>query len=415
MQDFVNILVSIRDTFSSYVVFSLGILLIFGYFLGRLAQLLKLPPITGYIVAGLILGDSLTGIIHVEMSQTLRAVTDVALGIIAITIGGEFGIQKLRRLGKQIVVITLVQLLATFGVVSIALIIFRLPVVYSLLLGAVASATAPAATVVIIEELRARGDFVDTLYGIVALDDVGCIILFALVFALANKILGSGGSEAGFMGIIGHAATEIGLSLFVGLLGGFILHFLISRSRSSNESLILSFGVILLVTAVAVSLKLSPLLANMMAGAVLVNISPKGQRALRALAPLTPPLYAAFFAIAGTELKLGILGTMSVLVPGIVYVLSRAAGKYIGVWTGATVVHSDKKVRNYLGLSMLPQAGVAIGLVLFVQATPLAAQAPPEIKLALSQMVNIVLFAVLINELTGPPLSKYAIVKGAEL
>jgi len=165
----------------------------------------------------------------------------------------------------------------------------------------------------------------------------------------------------------------------------------------------------------AISLDLSPLIANMMAGAVLINISSKGARALRSLAPLTPPLYAAFFAIAGTELKLGVLATGSVLIAGLIYIVSRTIGKYGGVWLGATIAGSEKKIRKYLGLTMFPEGGVELALVLLIQATPFVKSASPEIRLLFSQLTNIVLFAVFINFLIGPPLSKYGILRGTGL
>ncbi|RLB86169.1 MAG: hypothetical protein DRH10_10675, partial [Deltaproteobacteria bacterium] len=276
-------------------------------------------------------------------------------------------------------------------------------------------ATAPAATVVIIQELRARGDFVDTLYGIVALDDAGCLILFAAIFAFVGKYIGVGDGQLSIGGTIGHAVAEIGLSLLVGAIGGGLLCLITARNKRPNEVLILSLGMIFVITAVSISLHLSPLLANMMAGAVIINASKLGIVVLRAVAPLTPPLYAAFFAIAGTELKLNIIGNPTVILLGLGYIVSRAIGKYGGVWLGAQVSGSDNRVRKYLGFSMLPQAGVAIGLVLFLQATPIVASATPEIKSLFLQMTNIVLFSVLINELIGPPLSKFAIIKGAEL
>jgi Kef-type K+ transport system membrane component KefB len=416
MEPFLTFLIHIRDTFNDHVIFGVGVLLVMGYFFGKLAERVRLPAITGYIVAGLLLGDSISGIIHTEMTETLRTITEVALGIIAITIGSEFGFKKLRRLGAGIVLITLVQLFVTFFVVAFSLRWAGMAWPYALMLGAIASATAPAATVVIIQQLRARGDFVDTLYGVVALDDAGCVVLFAAVLALAGSMLGAAGGEAlSFMASVGHAFTEIIYSLILGVAEGAILHMLCHRNRRSNEMLIISLGVIFLSTAIAISLELSPLLANMTAGAVVINISQKGHRIFRAISPLTPPLYAAFFAIAGTELKLAVLANPVVLGLGVVYVLSRAAGKYSGVWLGALAAKVPRTVRTYLGFSMLPQAGVAIGLVLLVQASPLTAYASEAVKEQFVQMANIVLFAVMINELIGPPLSKYAIIRGAEL
>jgi len=416
MQIIADILIQIRDTFNHHVVFGVGALLIMGYFFGKLAERIKLPAITGYIVAGLILGDSITGIIHTEMTESLRTVTEVALGIIAITIGSEFSIQKIRRLGKGIIIITLVQLFLTFFVVSAALLLFHKPLSYALLLGAIASATAPAATVVIIQNLRARGDFVDTLYGVVALDDAGCVILFAIVLAWVGSLMGSALDQtASIIVPVFHAFSEIGFSLLVGLIEGIVLHLLTRNNHRNNELMIIVLGCIFVFTAIAISLHLSPLLSNMLAGAVLINVSRHSQRIFRVVGPLTPPLYAVFFAIAGTELKLSIIATPAILLIGVVYVLSRAMGKYSGIWLGAYLAKSPTLVRNYLGLSMLPQAGVAIGLVLILQASPLAANAPPEIKTMFLELANIVLFAVMVNELIGPPLSRFAIIRGAEI
>ncbi len=408
-------LISIRDTFNNHVVFGVGILLLFGYLFGKLAEKVGIPAITGYILAGLVLGDSITGIIHSEMSMTLRTITDIALGIIAITIGGEFSRNKIRRLGKGILIITIVQLLSTFFIVTVALTLFKFPFSYSLLLGAIATATAPAATVVIIQNLRARGDFVDTLYGIVALDDAGCVVLFATVFTLFCGMLGLSVEGEGFGIVMFNVLSEIGLSILIGIVGGAMLHLAIARNKNQKEVLILSLGSIFLITAVSISLNLSPLLSNMAAGTFLINISHRNSKVFRSIAPLTPPLYAAFFAIAGTELKLGMLGSGSVLLIGMIFILSRMIGKYSGVWMGATIAGCDKKLRKHLGLAMIPQAGVAIGLVLFIQASPIAQSAPDTVKFALDEMFNIVLFSVLINELVGPPLSKFAIIRGADL
>ena len=415
MQPLLDILIPIRDIFSRHIIFGIGILLVIGYYVGELAEKFRLPAITGYIIAGVLLGDSVTGLIHAEMTDTLRSITQVALGIIAITIGSEFSAKKLRRLGPGILIITIVQLIFTFLVVSGALLFFGMELFSALLLGAIASATAPAATVVIIQNLRARGDFVDTLYGVVALDDAGCVILFAGVFAFVGGMLGVGGGGGFFISTLGHAAVEIAFSVLLGAAEGVLVHFLTYRTKRPNALLIIVLGLILLFTAIAISLHLSPLLANMVAGAVIINLSRKGNRIFNALRPLTAPLYAAFFAIAGTELNLGLLSNWWILLLGSVYVIARGVGKYSGVWLGARMAGTDRKIRDYLGLSMIPQAGVAIGLVLLIQASPVLAGASPQIADSMARIVNIVLFAVMINELIGPPLSKMAIIKGAEL
>ncbi|KPJ53748.1 hypothetical protein AMJ39_03325 [candidate division TA06 bacterium DG_24] len=409
-----NIFIHIRDTFNHHVIFSMGILLISGYVLGKLAERVKLPPITGYLVAGLFLGESLTGIIHAHMAESLQTVTEVALGIVAITIGGEFALGKLRRVGKGVIIITLFQLLLTFAVVSFCLTVFRLPLVYSLLLGAIASATAPAATVAIVQSLRVRGEFIDYLYGVVALDDAGCVLLFAVILAFAGSMLGGEVSHGAWL-VIGHALREVLLSLVLGLVAGIITHVATVRKFKVNEILIISLGMIFLTTAMSISLNLSPLITNMMMGAVLINLSRKNYRIFGIIEPITPPLYASFFAIAGTELQLGLLANTAILTLGGVYVISRLIGKYAGVYLGAVTAGSTAKVRRFLGLCMFPQAGVAIGLVLFLQASPVLNGASGDAQVMMARIANIVLFSVFINELIGPPLSKIGIVRGLEL
>jgi Kef-type K+ transport system membrane component KefB len=412
--DVLGVLIHIRDAFNSHVVFSMGILLLAGYLIGKLAERVRLPPITGYLVAGLFLGESLTGIIHAHMAQSLQTVTEVALGIVAITIGGEFALDKLRRVGKGILIITIFQLLITFGVVSAFLVIFRLPLIYSLLLGAIASATAPAATVAIVQSLRVRGEFIDYLYGVVALDDAGCVLLFAVILAFAGSLLGGAAAQSAWV-VVGHALREVLLSALLGLVGGIAMHLVTIRKFKVNEILIISLGMIFLVTAMSISLDLSPLIADMVMGAIIINMSRKNYRIFRIIEPITPPLYASFFAIAGTELQVGLLANTAILTLGAVYVISRLLGKYAGVYLGAMAARSTEKVRRFLGLCMFPQAGVAIGLVLFLEASPVLSVTSTDTQLQMARIANIVLFSVFINELIGPPLSKLAIARGVEI
>jgi len=409
-----DIVAQLRDSFNHHILFGLAALLLAGYVLGKFANRLKLPVITGFIVAGFLLGESVTGIVHENISHYLTSVTEVALGIIALTIGCEFSAAKLKRLGWKIIIITTAQLLLTFIVVTFGLILIHVPIHVSILLGAIATATAPAATVAIVQSLRVRGEFVDYLYGIVALDDAGCVILFSAVFAIVSSIItGTGAGTAQIGHIIIHGLSEIGFSLILGLIAGFVLHFITYRQKLSNQLMILSVGMVFLVTAISVSLKLSPLLSNMMMGAVLINIARRNVRLLHVLEPLTPPLYAAFFAIAGTELKISEIASGTVLLIGLVYILYRMAGKYFGVLAGAAITKAPIEVKKYLGLCMFPQAGVAIGLVLFIETSPFFASASADTAGMMNLITSVVLFSVFINELVGPPLSKLGLVKGA--
>jgi Kef-type K+ transport system membrane component KefB len=400
----------LRDLLNVHPLFSVGILLMVGYGLGKLASRVNLPEITGFILAGILMGDTVTGIIPHHMGQDLRLVTEVALGLIAITIGGEFYAAKLRRLGSAIAIITVVQIMASFGAVTLALTLFGLPLPFAMLMGAIASATAPAATVAIVQSLRARGKFVDYLYGVVALDDAGAVILFGVVFAVATGFVADAGGHAGELVV--HAFREVGLSIVVGAVSGFLIHIFARRKSNGNEVLIITLGMLFLTTAFAIVFELSPLLTNMTAGAVVINLGPQNHRIFRFLEPFTPPVYALFFVIAGTELRPQILMQTEILTLGALYILARAAGKYGGVYLGSAWSGVEPEIRKNLGICMLPQAGVAIGLVLLIQASPLMTGLSPEYTRIVDTMVNVILLSVFVNELLGPPLARGAIIRG---
>jgi len=401
-------LLELRTAFSQDIVFGVGILLMGSYLVGTLAEKVKIPAITGFILAGLLLGPSCFGLVHENLDETLASVTEIALALIALVIGSEFNLKKLRTIGKPVLIITLFQLFGTFLLVTIGLVAAGMRLEYAAILGAIASATAPAATVAIIRGLKARGPFVDHLYGIVALDDAGCILLFASVAAIAGSSLGSGSS---LLSTVLPAVIEIFASLLLGVLFGWILHLLTGKRRRNSEILIISLGVVLILSAISCILHLSALLASITAGAVIANLSRNTPRIIYALDSITPPLYAAFFAIAGTELNLSVLASGQILFLGSVYVLARAAGKIGGIRIGAAAAHSDPLLKKYLGLGMLPQAGVAIGLVLYLDTMPYFILN----HTITTTLINIVLFSVLVNELAGPPLSKYAVIHGAEM
>lgn len=409
---FQNILLSV----SQHILFAIGILLISGYLLGKLAEKLKLPVITGYIVAGILLGESIGSVIELEMVKSLRPITEVALGLIALAIGGEFSRAKLKIIGKEVLIIAILQILITFVLVSLVMILLGFNFEFSLLLAAIATATAPAATVAVVQNLRARGKFIDYLYGLVALDDAGSVILFAVIFAFIGTMIAkvNGSSIAGGI-LIANALWEIILSLLVGVLGGYILHKATRKRQNKSEIMIISLGIVFITIGIAHPLHISPLLTNIMIGATLVNLSPKNQRISRILGTLTPPIYAAFFTIAGTELQLGIFAKPEILFFGIAFVIVRMIGKYSGVYLGAISCKSDSNVKNYLGICMFPQAGIAIGLVLMIQASPILANASSQIQNLATNMINIIIFSVFVNELIGPPLTKWAIIKGADL
>jgi Kef-type K+ transport system membrane component KefB len=404
-----EILELVREGFAHHIIFSAGLLLIMGFIMGQLSEKIKLPSITGYIFAGILLGEAGINLIHEENINQLNILSEITLSFIAVIIGCEFSFSKLRAYGRKVVVITLVQMFLTFGLISAGLIMLGLSTYIAFILGAIGAATAPAATVVIVEKLRARGEFVDYLYGIVALDDAGTVILFSIAFAIGSAVIS--GTEVNFwLGLL-HASKEIMFSIITGVIGGTLIHFSTRKSKNLGEMKIITLGIIFLTTSVCISLHLSPLIANMAVGMLLVNLSRKNIRILKALQPLTPPLYAIFFTIAGTELHLGIFTSGTALTAGLIFIVMRAIGKYGGVYASGHLLKLKPSISNWLGLALLPQAGVAIGLVLFVQGSSVVSAATPAIQLEITEMINIVLMSVFFNEVIGPPLAKIAIQK----
>lgn len=409
MELFYHILESIREGFSHHIIFSLGLLFISGFFLEQIVLKFKLPSITGYILAGIIIGDSVLGLIHPTNSQQLHLISEITLSLIAVIIGAEFSIKKLKKYGKNIIILTLFQLFFSFAFISFFLYIAKMPLYVSLLLGAIGAATAPAAVVVIVEQMRVRGDFIDYLYGIVALDDAGTVILFSITFAFSSSIIS--GVNLHLAHSLYSAFEEIFASILIGFIGGIAIHFLTIKKRNWNQIKIISLGIIFIVTSISITLKLSPLITNMMIGFMIVNINDRNLRILKILEPITPPLYALFFAIAGVELNLSIFSNYRVLFLALIFIFMRFLGKYFGIYLPAMMFNMKNNIKKYLGLSLLPQAGVAIGLAIFVRTSPVVAKASTAITYQISEMINIILVAVVINELLGPPIAKYAINK----
>ncbi len=417
MESFAALFIGLRDFFNHHIVFTLGMLLISGYLFGLIAQKVRLPSITGYIVAGLVLSQSVTGIVRPEMKESLASITEIALGLIALTIGGEFNISKIRRIGWQVVIITWMQAVLAFLLVTGAFIIAGLDVPYAILLGAIAVATDPATTVIVVRELRARGKFIDYLYGVVALDDAVAVFIFSISFAFAASMLGGGNTDTSVWHMVLHVGREIGGSILLGMFAGYILHLLTNRNIRKSEILIISIGLIFLSTSIAIVLHLSLIITNMMMGTMLVNLSGKNRRIFTIIEPLTPPVFALFFIIAGTELHLSVFVQLLVIGWGALFLITRFLGKTIGVYISSLMTRAPQNIRKYLGLCLFPQAGVSIGLVLYVQASPVISGSDLYIGdlHILIVLVNIILLNVLINELVGPIVTKYGVKKGADL
>ncbi len=406
----------LKELLGDHPMFTIGVMLFVGYLISKLARRLRLPTISGYIIAGLLMSHSITGVFPQGMHESFKIITEIALSLVALTIGAEFSATKLRRIGRQVTIVTLVQIVVVFTLVSTMLWLFGLGLPFALLLAVIATATEPAATVAEVQYLRARGRFVDYLFSMVALDDAICVIAFSLMFAFVSRLLYGGVVEESMaLSQSLWALREIGLSLLLGAVAGYVLSRMTWLKHGHNEIMLITVGIVFITTALAIVSNLSPLLTNLAAGSVLINMSPRNHRILRTLEPLTPPVYALFFVIAGTELDYRIIMQPGILLLGGVYIVFRSLGKYSGVYLGCRISGVGRPFRENLGWCMLPQGGVALGLILLIQSSPIISRInQPELDNMLVNMLNIVLLCVFVSELTGPPLSRMGIVRGCE-
>jgi len=401
---------------SAHPLFYLGILILTGYAGGRAAHALNLPRISGYIAAGMLLSPSLTGVLSSDvLEHDLALVTDIALGIIAFSIGGALEISKLRKLGKTIIVVTIVQAFVVALLVG-ASVIFLFPylpgasigpgntlVAVGLLLGAICAATAPAAVLGVVHEYKAKGPMTTVLLGIVTLDDGITLVLFSMAAGIAGSLGGKGVSllQTGFM----EPGREILVALLVGSGAGLLLRLLVPVVRRRKALLGLTLGTIFVTSGIAITLHTSSLLACMMLGLVLANTMNRPEQWFEAIEKIEEPLFAMFFVLAGAHLKIGALaaaGTLAALI-----IVTRTAGKLGGSYLGGVMSAAPAAVKKYLPLGLLPQAGVSIGLVL-------AAKEYVGDLSAARIMVNAILASVIINELISPLLVKIALIKSGE-
>lgn len=379
---------------------SLG--MIVGLLMTRIMKKINLPNVTGYLIAGLIVGPYCLNIFNHENIEGLSIVTDAALGFIAFSIGGEFKFSALKQLGAKIFVITFLEAVGASALVSTVLILAGFNAQLSLVLGAIASATAPAATLMVVRQYKARGPVTSTLLPIVAIDDAVCLMLFSILSSVAKSIGAKG--EFSFYETIVKPLIEIAGSLVVGFAVGFVLavatKFFLSRANRIS----------LVVTAVFLGVGLSELLGFssllfcMAIGAALANFSKVTDAVMEGTDRWTPPIFMLFFVISGAHFNFEVL--KSVGVAGILYLVFRSAGKYFGAMLGCVFTKAEKNVRKYLGITLLPQAGVAIGMA------QLSLTVVPDYG---EQIRAVILCATLVYELVGPLLTKIVLTKAGEI
>ncbi len=396
------------------ITFGIAILLATGLLFAKIAQLFHLPSVTGYILAGLALGPSGLEILTTEsVGHQLDHFTQIALMLLAFGIGEHIELRRLQAIAKDVTYISFIQAIATYLFVLVATYVVvqfvssssshRENFIMAMLLGAVAVATAPAALLLVVRELKARGPFTSTLMAVIAIDDGICIIVFGITISVGHQLLGNSATTP-LMGMLG-AFSEIFFSLMIGVATGFLLDLLLNKLQRREEMLTAGLALLLLCGEIARELHLSPLLAGMMAGFVIINRAKRDVRLFRALNNFEPPIYVLFFTLAGVHLDLKALWLAEWV--GVAYFAARIAGKYFGSFLGAALAGSTATVRNYMGLALIPQAGVAIGLVFIIDADP-------QFSNWTGVITPVVFAGVMVSELLGPSLVRFSLQKAGE-
>lgn len=377
----------------------LAIALLLSLLSSKLMKVVKLPNVTGYLIVGLLAGPYCLNLIPQATVDSLSIIPTVALGFIAFSIGAEFRISYLKKVGKAPVVIAITESLGAVLIVDLVLILTGNDVPFSICLGAIAAATAPAATLMVVKQYKAKGELTDTLLAVVALDDATALMFFGISVAIA-KTMEQGGADSVLMTILNPILEILG-ALVLGAVLGFIFRLLVKWFTGRGTRLGVTYALIFATIGIAEQLGLSSLLACMMLGAVLANTSTVSDMIFEQTDRMTPPIFMMFFFLSGAALDLSIIPEVGLI--GILYVVFRVVGKVGGAAIGGKISHASAKVQKYLGFTLVPQAGVAIGLA--TTAMTVVPDYGPRIR-------TIILCGTVIYELTGPVITKLAL-KGA--
>lgn len=381
---------------TSGMILSLSIILFSGFLFTRITKKLHLPNVTGYILTGIILGPFVLHIIPDHFIRDLDFITDTALAFIAFGVGKYFKLSALKKNGKQVLIVTIFESLGAGIIITITMIyIFHLPVSFSLLLGAIGCATAPASTIMTIRQYHAKGPFVDMVLQVTALDDAVALIAFSISTAFIQSI--NNGDSMNLQVFILPIIYNI-IALFIGGSCGYALHRMISDKRSSDHKLVIVIAIILLLSGICTMLNISPLLSCMVLGTVYINLS-SNKDLFRQVNAFTPPILLLFFVVSGMNLNMHSLMEAGII--GIGYFIVRILGKMIGSYTGCHISHTSSVIQKNLGYALIPQAGVSIGLAALGQRL-----LPTSEGILLS---TIILSSAVLYEMIGPACAKYAL------
>lgn len=382
------------------IILALAIILLMGALGGKLARkYFKLPSVTGYIFMGMILGPSVFNIIDSEITQSFGPLNDVALGVLAVSIGGELKFSFLRSIWANLCRVFIAEAIITFVLVGLITTIISNSLLIGLILATLSLASAPNTTIAVFRDFRLKGDFPPTVLSLVALDNIICLLLFSIVLGVFG-VMGEGGTNAGHV-IVLSVILNLLFSILLGVLIGFVLKKLSLKVRSDNELLILCLGFIFLGIGISIHWGLQPLFTAMIIGLIVVNFSARSQRIFTVLQRVDPPILVAFLTLAGLKIDLGQLSVVGLL--GLGYILSRFLGKIIGgYYGGRSCPNLQDSYKANLGPALTPQAGVAVGLSIMVER---------ELPFVEGQILTVILGAVIVFEIVGPLLLKKSLYK----
>lgn len=419
------------------LIFKLAIVLLVGFIGGKVAKKLQLPEVSGYLVFGLILGPSLMllfgggeGFITGADQNTLKFISEIALAFIAFSIGSEFNINQMKKMGKKINTITMFEVL--FVVLAVFLVLFFIPkpepimvggydpfskgnIAFGMILASMSAATAPAATLMVMRQYRAYGPVTKTVLPVTALDDIYGIVVFGFFISIAQMLTSSVSMPVGLM--IAKPFIEVFGSIFIGLIIGFVLSKVVVKFEKIRDDMqVLSIIAIFLGIGASVllnhyfskyNLGMSSLLINIMIGTMVANMVKKPQGVYSSVNDFTTPFYVLFFTLAGASLNLGIIKTSALVsILAVAYIFARGFGKFTGAYVGSVIADADPMVKKYLGFALLPQGGVSLGLLVVV-----GSQMPAIYPL----VSTIIMLSILVYETTGPIFAKFAISKAGEI
>ncbi len=395
----------------NFIALALGVSLLLGWAAGLLCRKIKTPMVVGYILVGILLGKSLLGVFNDQNIQGLYFIIYLGLACIGFDIGGELALHKMRNLGKQIIWISALETLAATLLVALAVYIYTRELYIALIFGALAAATAPAATVDVLREYQASGPLTTTTFAVVGIDDAYAVFIYAFAAFFAKMLISN--KTVHITEAVLRPAGEILGSLALGLVIGLLFLFLIRNYTARRGLLVLTWGVIVATTALANLFHFSLILANMALGLTVVNLTRwKRDDLFELMRNTTPPLFVLFFVLVGAQLDAGKL--LSVGVIGLLYIVLRSAGKLSGAYLGGVISDAPETVRKYLGLCLFSQAGVAIGLSIQTKITfgaKLYGQAGIELGI---MAVSVIAATSLLFQIIGPPSTRYAVIKAGE-